>query len=154
MKKDNIEKTRYNLVKFISQFHKLFADTFKRDPDDKYCCNKNQTRAMLFIGRSGETTPTILGRSMDMEKGSLTTLLGSLEEAQLISREVDPSDKRSTLIHLTDNGIVYYNKLENKFNERIEEVFSNLSKEDLKTFSDTLEVLVNILDKGEGYNDR
>lgn len=153
MYEEDIEKIRYNLVKFISQFHKYFADIFKRDPKDKYCCNKNQTKAILFIGRSKKTTPTILGQSIDMEKGSLTTLLGSLEKANLISREIDPSDKRSTLISLTDNGIVYYNQLENKLNKKIEEVFSKLSKEDLKVFSRNLEILVEILEKGEGYND-
>ncbi len=154
MDNDDVKKTRYNLVKFISQFHKLFADIFKRDPNDKYCCNKNQTRAILFIGRNATTTPTILGQSIDMEKGSLTTLLGSLEEANLIFREIDPSDKRRTLVHLTEDGKVYYNELENKFNEKIEEVFSSLSKEDLRIFSNNLETLVKILEKGEGYNDR
>lgn len=154
MYNNDIIKTRYNLVKFISQFHKYFADIFKRDPEDKYCCNKNQTRAILFIGRSKKTTPTVLGKSIDMEKGSLTTLLSSLEKSNLIFREIDPSDKRSTLISLTDNGVEYYNQLENKFNEKIEEIFSNLSKEDLKTFSHNLEVLVEILEKGERYNDR
>lgn len=49
-------------------------------------------------------TPTELQRSMLITSGGLTKLLYQLEARELISRSVQPQDKRSKLVHLTAKG--------------------------------------------------
>lgn len=138
---------RYNLIRFMSLFHRLFTPCFKIKVDSKYSCNKNQVRAIMIIGRSQKISPTILGKCMDMEKGSITSLIDSLESMNLVYREGDLEDKRKTWIQLTNEGKEYYLKQEEIFMEQIQEVFKSLSKEELENYSIDLKNVVEIMEK-------
>lgn len=62
---------------------------------------------LLTLRRSAKPhvlTPTELQRSMLITSGGLTKLLHQLEVRGLISRSVQPQDKRSKLVHLTATG--------------------------------------------------
>ncbi|SHI06996.1 MarR family winged helix-turn-helix transcriptional regulator [Sporanaerobacter acetigenes] len=144
------EDIRYDLIKFMSLFHRLFSPTFKKETNDKYSCNKNQVKTIMIIGRAEKVTPTILGKCMDMEKGSLTSLIDSMEKMGLVYRVNDEKDRRKTWIYLTDEGEKYYINQEKKFMARIKEVFGTLSEKDVKEFNDSLKTIVTILDKMRG----
>ena len=122
MENTPIINIRYNLIKFMSLFHRLFTSTFKKEVDDKYNCTKNQVRAIMILGKKEKITPTLLGKCMDMEKGSITTLIDSMENMNLVYRKNDPMDKRKTWIQLTKEGQEYYLKQEEKFINQIKEL--------------------------------
>ncbi|NLJ99396.1 MAG: MarR family transcriptional regulator [Tissierellia bacterium] len=143
----SIDDIKYNLLQFISLFHRLFAPTFKSENDDEYECTKNQIRAIMIIGKAKKISPTTLCQCMDMEKGSVTTLLYSLEKANLVYREDDPKDKRKVLIQLTDEGIIYYIKQGEKFLQLIKELFSTLPKNEIIKFNESLQIVVEVLEK-------
>lgn len=143
----SIEDIRHDLIKFMSLFHRLFRPTFKRKSDDEYDCTKNQIKAMMILGGAEKITPTTLGKCMDMEKGSITTLIDSMENIGLVYREDDPNDKRKIWIQLTEEGNKYYIKQEEKFIAQIEQLFSSLSEEEIKKFGSSLKTIVTILDK-------
>ncbi len=105
-----IENIRYDLVKFVSLFHRLFTPPVFKGEINEYNCTKNQSRAIMIIGRNGKISPTILGKCMDMEKGSITSLVDSLENMNLVYRENDLEDKRKTWIQLTEEGKAYFFK--------------------------------------------
>ncbi|MCF6464595.1 MarR family winged helix-turn-helix transcriptional regulator [Clostridium sp. Cult2] len=144
---NTIISTRHGLIKFMSLFHSLFTPTFKRKIDDEYDCTKNQIKAILILGRAKEITPTILGKCMDMEKGSITTLIDSMKSMNLVYREDDPKDKRKIIIKLSKEGERYYIRQEENFNKRIEELFSILSKEEIEKFNNSLKTIVGVLEK-------
>ena len=58
---------------------------------------------LLNIEKEG-TPSTKLGPKMGMEPTSLTRLLKSMEEMDLISRQPDKQDKRVVRVHLTHKG--------------------------------------------------
>lgn len=145
--KKAIENIKYDLIKFMSLFHRLFTPAFKGEIDDRYNCTKNQTRAIMIIGRSKKISPTILGKCMDMEKGSITSLIDALESMDLVYREADLEDKRKTWIQLTKNGENYYLKQEENFISQIEKIFQPLSPEEVEKFSINLKTLVEIMEK-------
>lgn len=144
---NSIEDIIYDLIKFMSLFHRLFTPAFKKGADDRYNCTKNQARAIMIIGRANKITPTILGKCMDMEKGSITTLIDSMENMNLVYRVDDPTDKRKVWIQLSEEGKQYYLKQEERFLKKIEEVFQNLTKEEIGEFSHSLKNIVEILEK-------
>ena len=49
-------------------------------------------------------TPKELGRRCALDKSTITSLLAKMERQGLVRREVQPADKRSVLIYLTDEG--------------------------------------------------
>lgn len=144
---NTIIDARYGLIKFMSLFHRLFTPIFKKETDDLYGCTKNQVKAIMILGRANGITPTVLGKCMDMEKGSITTLIDSMANMNLVYREDDPKDKRKTIIKLSEEGKKYYIKQEEKFNGRIQELFRTLSKEEINKFNESLKTIVEILEK-------
>ena len=140
-----IENIKYDLIKFISLFHKLFTPSFKREIDDKYDCNKNQVRAIMIIGRVGKASPTVLGKCMDMEKGSITSLIDALEDEGLVYRKADLKDKRKTWIHLTEIGEEFYQKQDDNFMLQIQNLFNSLSDEEPVAISKNLNTIVRVI---------
>ncbi|HSH35487.1 MarR family transcriptional regulator [Schnuerera sp.] len=145
--KNPITETRHGLIKFMSLFHRLFSSSIKKDMDDEYKCTKNQIKALMIIAKSERITPTVLGKCMDMEKGSITTLIDSMADMNLVYREDNPEDKRKIFIKLSKEGKNYYIKQEERFNKRIEELFSSLSEEKIIKFNNSLETIVEILEE-------
>lgn len=143
---------RYDLIKFMSLFHRLFTPSFKTEIDSQYTCSKNQVRAIMIIGRSQQISPTVLGKCMDMEKGSITSLVDSLEAMNLAYRQDDLEDKRKTWIHLTSEGKNYYSKQEENFIQQIKQVFKSLSQEELINYSKDLKNVVAIMEKVRDEN--
>ncbi len=142
-----IENIKYDLIKFISLFHRLFTPAFKGEIDERYNCTKNQIRAIMIIGRTGKISPTVLGKCMDMEKGSITSLIDALEDINLVYRKADLEDKRKTWIHLTEEGEKYYLKQDENFMIQVKDVFQSLSTDELIEFSKSLKIVVEIMEK-------
>ena len=143
----SIVNIRYNLIKFVSLFHRLFTPSFKKEVDNKYNCTKNQVRAIMILGKKEKISPTLLGQCMDMEKGSITTLINSMENMDLVYREDDSIDKRKTWIKLTEEGRNYYLRQEAMFIDRIKKLFINLSEDEVNEFNNCLKTIVEILEK-------
>lgn len=49
-------------------------------------------------------TPTLLSQGQNVSKNTISALLRGLEEQGLVSRELDPADRRVFRIHLTPKG--------------------------------------------------
>lgn len=63
-----------------------------------------QQGALFVIKQAAPCHPSVIARTLDMNKSAVTTLLSRLEKAQLISRRADPEDARAQLISLTEKG--------------------------------------------------
>ena len=101
----------------------------------------------MIIGRNGKISPTVLGKCMDMEKGSITSLMDSLENMNLVYRENDLDDKRKTWIQLTEEGKSYFLKQEDNFSKQLEKTLNPLTEEEIMEFSHSLGTLVKIMEK-------
>ncbi len=106
---------------------------------------------LLNIDKEG-TPSTKLGPKMGMEPTSLTRLLKSMEEMDLISREVDKSDKRVVRVHLTQKGKKMRSKSKEvviKFNEHIRD---NIDAKKLQTFFEVIGEINGLLEKNNIFD--
>jgi DNA-binding MarR family transcriptional regulator len=90
--------------------------------------------ALLSIDADSGTPSTALGPKMGVESTSLSRTLKTMETKGLITRERNPNDGRSVLIHLTEFGVEmreFSKYVVLSFNEAIKD---NISEEDLNTF--------------------
>src|SRR5918997_347793 len=62
------------------------------------------TAALATVERHGPLTPTELAARERIQRPTATRVLCRLEEAGLVSRAADPSDRRSALISATSAG--------------------------------------------------
>lgn len=75
-----------------------------------------------------------LVRVFGIKQSTFTSLLDRLEKAGLIRREMNPGDRRSFLIHITDAGRELAERL-NRFLETLEdEIRNHASPEDVEGF--------------------
>ncbi|NJL86841.1 MAG: MarR family transcriptional regulator [Leptolyngbyaceae cyanobacterium SM1_1_3] len=73
----------------------------------KFGLQPGEFDVLATLRRSGspyQLSPTELFKSMMVSSGTMTHRIDRLEKAELVERIPDPSDRRGTLIHLTEKG--------------------------------------------------
>ncbi|MDO5608804.1 MAG: MarR family transcriptional regulator [Capnocytophaga sp.] len=107
--------------------------------------------ALLNLDRKKGVSSTELAIKLGMEATSLSRVLRSMEEKQLITREKSTLDKRSVLIHLTPFGIEMREVAKEyvrDFNLQVEEA---ISAEQKKYFYEVIHSIMRIIEKRENY---
>jgi DNA-binding MarR family transcriptional regulator len=104
-----------------------------------------QSRALRVISRDEEPLRMVdLAERLGVVPRSVTTLVDALEAAGLVRREADPSNRRSTLIRLTDSGRSLRVEMQQARRQAAEDLFAPLSEAQ----RDTLLELLSALDTG------
>ncbi len=100
---------------------------------------------VLNIDSDNGTPSTALGPLMGMEATSLSRILKSMEDKNIIYREKNPEDGRGVLIKLTKFGKEKREQAKEsvlKFNEIIRQ---NVSEKDLESFFKVTETISNLI---------
>ncbi len=143
MKDDKLKQITQLFLEFHPLHQRKITSLFSKNTLDPYNCNRNQIKAIMIIGKNGEIIPTLLGKCLGLQKGSLTTLLDQLETIALIKRKPHPDDRRKTLISLTDLGSEYRELKINQFEVELSNLFGNLPEEKLDEF---IPCLIKVMD--------
>ena len=150
MKEEIIKETVKLQFEMIHLFHKNFAKAFHQAGNSPYSLNKNQNKAILIIGTVGEIMPTNLGKCLDLQKGSLTSMIDALEREKFVCRRGDPEDRRKILVSLTEKGSVYRDWLTGELEKKYSEVMNRLAEEDIAAYQESLKTMLGTLKKLDG----
>lgn len=145
MKDDKLKEVTRLFLEFHPLHQRKITSLFSKNTSDPYDCNRNQIKAIMIIGRNKEIIPTSLGKCLGLQKGSLTTLLDSLEKMNLIKRTSHPDDRRKILVSLTDLGYEYRTLKMNQFESELSELFGSLSEDKLDEFIPCFTQVVDIM---------
>ncbi len=146
MSKEHLKDIQDLLFEFMSHYHQKFVSVFRQDIGG-FKCNKNQKMVMFFIKKKESVIATELGRFLNMRKGSLTTLIDSLEEMGFVQRKADPGDRRKAILTLTPKGEDYYKQMMNCFEENFRERFQNATGEEIEEFHKSMGLIVETIKK-------
>lgn len=89
------------LRKYLTQLNKKMRQEGRNSPE-------TWTRMLVLssIDRHGElATPSVIAKAEAMQSSNLAATLRELEHAALIVRAPDPSDRRKTLLRLSEQGV-------------------------------------------------
>ncbi|HID7760695.1 TPA: MarR family winged helix-turn-helix transcriptional regulator, partial [Clostridioides difficile] len=91
----------------VKTFPKIYSSLYLEDlkkfaPD--YNVNKTQLRALVFIKNYGVISMTDLCSKLNIEKGSLTSMVDDLTDKKYVTRKRDLVDRRKYLIDITEEG--------------------------------------------------
>ena len=131
----------------IGLFHEKFLHDFRKRNQRYAGLKKNHTKIIGFLYRHQVLTATEIAKMLDMEKGSLTTLINQLEGFGLVIRCDDPNDRRKYLISLTDAGKA---EMENTIIRSIQcmsEILSDADPDELQKFVASLSCVVEFMEK-------
>ncbi|MDI9395859.1 MAG: MarR family winged helix-turn-helix transcriptional regulator [Euryarchaeota archaeon] len=154
MKEERVKETINLQFEMIHLFHKNFARVFNQIGNSPRSLNKNQNKAIMIIGVVGEIMPTTLGKCLDLQKGSLTSIIDALEREGFVCRRGDPGDRRKILVSLTEKGKTYRDWFTEELEKNTSNVLDRLAEEDIAVYQESLKTLIDTLKKLESMSEK
>jgi DNA-binding MarR family transcriptional regulator len=108
----------------------------------------SQASALATISRRGPLTVGDLAKAEHVSSPMITKIAKGLEEEGLVTRTVDPTDKRVTQMTITKDGERRLERSRSRKNAWLARQFDNLSPEELDAISAVIPVLERISSTG------
>ena len=109
--------------------------------------NMYQAMSLIYIARHGHIR-NINQRSIEkylyLSNPGVSKIVGFLERAGYVTRDPDPSDARSYLLHATDKGIAFAEKLDGILQEADREILKPLTAREQDAFLALLQKIGNV----------
>lgn len=144
---NRINKIQDLLNELTSLFHEKLGTAYRDFKDENIKCKKNQKKALLIASKHEKITASELGKKLEMEKGSLTSLVDSLQALGFIEKENDPVDRRKALLSLTSQGNNYVKAMRQAFKEHLLYLLADKSDDEIDEFLNSLEKVILFLKK-------
>ena len=140
-------------ISFLSNtFTKIYSSlylNYLKQYSGLYDVNKTQLRALVFMRNYGEISMTELCAKLNIEKGSLTSMIDDLSKKGYVYREKNLKDRRKYMIVITEEGKQIAADFTEKLSNDLEEKFFKLNTEDREKYLDAIETLETLLNKSE-----
>ena len=111
--------------------------------------NGSQGTILHILWKNKEMTIKQISKSTGLAKTSLTSMLTRMEEKGLIEKINNDSDKRSTIIRLTDKSKSLEDKYNEITNEMIYQYYCDFTVEEIEYFENQLRRVLNNLEKNK-----
>jgi DNA-binding MarR family transcriptional regulator len=100
--------------------------------------NKTQERVLMMTWRHEGATMQFLSREAGLEKGSLTSVVDSLETLGLAVRIRQEDDRRSFVVQPTQEGRDLARQIDVLFQAHLDALFDKLGPEERERFTDAI----------------
>ena len=141
---NSIETTISFLVKSLPKlFNDFYLEDIKKFISDKNV-NKTQLRALTFIKNYGAINMTELCNMLNIEKGSLTTMIDDLVEKRYVERVNDKKDRRRYIIVMTEAGDVLSDNFMTYLKGSLEQKMGNIGMDKMSSLVGSMENIINI----------
>ena len=147
MREEKLKELFNYMYEFMPLYHQTMGSIYRKDYDIEPKLNKNQQRAIFIIKKYNKISPTNLGRYLDMQKGSLTSLIDSLESHGFVERTDDRDDRRRQWIHITPKGEKYIAILMEKFKKEFILLFDKVDTEEISKVINNFEDIKKVLEE-------
>lgn len=90
----------------ISEIRKIIraVDIHSKSLSKTYGLTGPQLMILTDIGKHGDVTVTELARQVSLSQATVTSILGRLEQRNLVTRERGQTDKRKVYLKITEHG--------------------------------------------------
>ena len=141
---NSIETTISFLVKSLPKlFNDFYLEDIKKFISDKNV-NKTQLRALTFIKNYGVINMTELCNMLNIEKGSLTTMIDDLVEKGYVERVNDKKDRRRYIIVMTEAGDVLSDNFMTYLKGSLEQKMERIGMDKTSSLVGSMENIINI----------
>ncbi|EFD04684.1 MarR family winged helix-turn-helix transcriptional regulator [Peptostreptococcus anaerobius] len=141
---NSIETTISFLVKSLPKlFNDFYLEDIKKFISDKNV-NKTQLRALTFIKNYGAINMTELCNMLNIEKGSLTTMIDDLVEKGYVERVNDKKDRRRYIIVMTEAGDLLSDNFMTYLKGSLEQKMGNIGMDKMSSMVASMENIINI----------
>ena len=103
--------------------------------------NKTQGQVLMACWNHGGASMRLLSREAGLEKGSLTTVVDSLEELGLVTRTRQEGDRRSFIVRPTAKGRALARKIDALFHAHLDALLAKLEDDERARFEEAIETI-------------
>ena len=140
-------------ISFLSNtFPKIYSSlylNYLKQYSGLYDVNKTQLRALVFMKNYGEISMTELCAKLNIEKGSLTSMIDDLSKKGYVYREKNLKDRRKYMIVITEEGKKIAADFTEKLSNDLEAKFFRLDTEEREKYLEAIETLETLVNKSE-----
>ncbi|RJE47867.1 MULTISPECIES: MarR family transcriptional regulator [unclassified Dehalobacter] len=131
----------------MGDLHEKFLCHFRKEYIGSAPLKKNHMKIINLLYHNEQLTLTKIAKKLDIEKGSLTTLIDQLTEWGLIIRSEDKNDRRKSLISLSSLGKTEMDTLMVLYEKRLNELMFTSDPEEMNQFMLSLRYVVQFMKK-------
>ncbi|NLG33057.1 MAG: MarR family transcriptional regulator [Syntrophomonadaceae bacterium] len=142
MYEEEVKEIHALIMALMGTIHDKFFQRLRKHQDFNRQITKNQSKLIGILYQYDDITATDLARMLDIEKGSLTTMIDQLQEMGLVIREIDPQDRRKLLLSLSPAGVEQVEKMMELYRQILEEMFHNVEPGEMNNFIKNLRQVV------------
>ena len=140
-------------ISFLSNtFPKIYSSlylNYLKQYSGLYDVNKTQLRALVFMKNYGEISMTELCAKLNIEKGSLTSMIDDLSKKGYVYREKNLKDRRKYMIVITEEGKKIGADFTEKLSNDLEAKFFKLDTDEREKYLEAIETLETLVNKSE-----
>ncbi len=121
---------------FLSPLHKasrqisVFLESNSQEP----ALSSTESHLLTYLRSYAPAPISELVRVFGIKQSTFTSMLDRLEKAGLVRREVNPDDRRSFLIHITDEGRALAEAMTHNLEDFEDNIRKRVSARDVKGF--------------------
>jgi len=108
-----------------------------------------QCHALVEIGRAKSISLKNLSNILTLDISTMSRTVDSLVKKDFVLRSPSKVDRRSIDIELTEKGLLTFEDIENKMNDKFKKVFKEISDEDQLTAINGLNIIIEALSKSQ-----
>lgn len=135
------------LFGFMDMFHEKFLHRFRQRNESSSAMKKNHIKIIVMLYRFESLTSTEIAKMLDIEKGSVTTLIDQLTESGFVVRCDVAHDRRKSLILLTDSGKAQMEFIIDNHIQSMHELLRDVASNELDQFVDNLKSVVKFMNQ-------
>lgn len=117
----------------------------------KYGLSLSEFETLELLYHKGEQTIQDIGKKVLLTSGSMTYVVGQLKKKELVSRKLCETDRRVTYVKISESGSSLMKEIFPMHRQRITEIFSSLTTEEIIDLTDKLKRISKSIKK-EGNN--
>mgnify|MGYP001198117265 CR=1 FL=1 len=144
------------LVHSIFQFKRLINSGLGMDAAENKN-NLNMAELILMNGVANNTADSANNVGMadirtylQVTKGAVSQMLGSLEKKGFINRDIDKSNRRNLIVTLTPEGRQILEQQYSAFSDRLETIISRLGEDDVRQMVGIVNRMIEITNELNG----
>ncbi|HDR4735960.1 TPA: winged helix-turn-helix transcriptional regulator [Bacillus cereus] len=132
----------------INEMNRAYTELYIllfQDLKDEFGLTGQQESMLFHINLNENTTANNIASTFNITKSAVSQVLSKLEKQQMISKQVNPNNKREYFLTLGPNGSKYMEQLSELDNVLIEKYFSKIDIGALEQMTDTLKKINKVI---------
>ena len=138
-------KSYKEVINEMNRAYNEFYILLSQELKDEFGLTGQQESMIFYINSNKNTTANNIATTFNISKSAVSQVLSKLEKHNMISKQVNPNNKREYFLTLGPNGSKYIERWSQLDDLLIEKYFSKIDIEALQQMTDTLMKINNII---------